>query len=102
MSSPPATAFHGASNTPLLTPLEEDILEAYRRLLDNMNRLADHINSLAEKPPQIMLDQLRELERKSGLVFTAFKASVYSLMLQEQLTLDEEPGEVNPDETSNY
>jgi len=31
------------------------------------------------------MDSLRELERKTGLVFTLLKASVYSLVLQQEL-----------------
>ena len=31
------------------------------------------------------MDSLRMLERKTGLVFTLFKASVYSMVLQQQM-----------------
>lgn len=46
-----------------------------------------------------MLDSLRQLERKSGLVFTLFKTSVYRLMLQHQF--DEEEDHGDGDETAH-
>ncbi|KAF8461426.1 DASH complex subunit Dad3-domain-containing protein, partial [Kalaharituber pfeilii] len=68
-----------------LTPLEQDLLDEYTRLLANMNQLASSISSLATSPTPQLLDSLRELERKSGLVFTLLKASVYSIVLQQEL-----------------
>ncbi|WDK09858.1 DASH complex subunit Dad3 [Colletotrichum graminicola] len=81
---------------PELTPLEAEVLEEYEKLADNMKKtLAD----AAEKPPQLastledlsgspsteILDGLRELERKTSLVFTLLKASVYSIVLQQEI-----------------
>jgi DASH complex subunit DAD3 len=39
------------------------------------------------------MDALRTLERKTGLVFTLLKASVYSMVLQQQLEMGEAPVE---------
>lgn len=40
---------------------------------------------MAEKPTTEVLDGLRQLERKTGLVFTLLKASVYSIVLQQEI-----------------
>jgi DASH complex subunit DAD3 len=40
---------------------------------------------MATQPTSQVLDGLRELERKSSLVFTLLKASVYSIVLQQEI-----------------
>lgn len=40
---------------------------------------------LADEPSAAMLDGLRGLERKTSLVFTLLKASVYSIVLNQQI-----------------
>ena len=40
---------------------------------------------MAGAPTTQTLDGLRELERKTSLVFTLLKASVYSIVLQQQI-----------------
>ncbi len=40
---------------------------------------------MANTPTAEMLDGLRMLERKTSLVFTALKASVYSIVLQQEV-----------------
>ncbi|KAI9703768.1 MAG: hypothetical protein M1836_007538 [Candelina mexicana] len=108
-----------------LSPLEQEILDEYARLLDNMNTLSTQLHNLSTPPtastnnnpssisssitkkgegvelegsetgngslPEI-LDSLRGLERKTGLVFTLLKASVYSIVLQQQIWSGEEGG----------
>jgi DASH complex subunit DAD3 len=39
---------------------------------------------MAGTPTSEILDGLRQLERKTSLVFTALKASVYSMVLEQQ------------------
>jgi len=68
-----------------LTPLEQDILEEYERLNKNMKTLALLLDSLAGQPTAEILDSLRQLERKTTLVFTALKSSVYSIVLQQEI-----------------
>ncbi|KAJ4306927.1 hypothetical protein N0V88_000299 [Collariella sp. IMI 366227] len=63
------------SSPPELTPLEQEVLEEYERLAENMKKL----------PATGILDGLRELERKTSLVFTLLKASVYSIVLQQEI-----------------
>ncbi|RYO76080.1 hypothetical protein DL764_010308 [Monosporascus ibericus] len=40
---------------------------------------------MADRPTTEILDGLRELERKTSLVFTLLKASVYSIVLQQEI-----------------
>lgn len=110
--APPSTT------TPTCTPLEQEVLDEYARLLANLNKvlrsspfsdfslrvlrrrcelreefladwgpvqLASQINSLADRPTAEVLDGLRMLERKTSLVCTLLKASVYSIVLQQQI-----------------
>lgn len=44
--------------------------------------------SLSNAPSAAILDGLRGLERKTSLVFTLLKASVYSIVLNQQITDD--------------
>lgn len=69
----------------LLSPLEQDVIEEYERLAKNMNKFASVLKDMAEKPTTEVLDGLRQLERKTGLVFTLLKASVYSIVLQQEI-----------------
>ncbi len=48
-------------------------------------QLASTLDTLAAAPTTGILDGLRELERKTSLVFTLLKASVYSIVLQQQI-----------------
>ncbi|KAF2667332.1 DASH complex, subunit Dad3 [Microthyrium microscopicum] len=64
-----------------LTPLEQEVLDEYARLLGNLNNLSDILGELAANPSPAILDSLRGLERKTSLVFTLLKASVYSIVL---------------------
>ncbi|KZM21196.1 uncharacterized protein EKO05_0001404 [Ascochyta rabiei] len=68
-----------------LTPLEQEVLDEYARLLANMNSMAALLASLSEQPSAAILDGLRGLERKTSLVFTLLKASVYSIVLNQQI-----------------
>ncbi|KFY64395.1 hypothetical protein V496_03286 [Pseudogymnoascus sp. VKM F-4515 (FW-2607)] len=68
-----------------LSPLEQDVLEEYERLADNMKKLASLLDGLAGAPTAEILDGLLQLERKTSLVFTLLKASVYSIVLQQEI-----------------
>lgn len=50
-----------------------------------MPQLASTLDTLSSAPPIEILDGLRELERKTSLVFTLLKASVYSIVLQQEI-----------------
>ncbi|KAG9239108.1 DASH complex subunit Dad3-domain-containing protein [Amylocarpus encephaloides] len=75
-----------------LTPLEQDVLDEYERLAENMKRLATQLDTLANKPAAEILDGLRQLERKTSLVFTLLKASVYSIVLQQEIFSADQEG----------
>ncbi|EEH40338.2 hypothetical protein PAAG_02393 [Paracoccidioides lutzii Pb01] len=70
---------------PLLSPLEQEVLNEYSRLLGNMNKLSDSLAYLSTRPAAETLDALRLLERKTATVCTLLKASVYSIVLQQQI-----------------
>lgn len=48
---------------------------------------------MATRPAAEMLDSLRMLERKTATVCTLLKASVYSIVLQQQIYNDDAGGE---------
>jgi DASH complex subunit DAD3 len=48
-------------------------------------QLATILEHLASNPSTEILDGLRELERKTSLAFTLLKASVYSIVLQQEI-----------------
>ena len=56
---------------------------------------------LSANPSPEILDALRGLERKTSLVFTLLKASVYSIVLQQQIFGEEgaDGGGVGGEET---
>ncbi|KAH7321033.1 DASH complex subunit Dad3-domain-containing protein [Stachybotrys elegans] len=84
---------------PELSPLEQEVLDEYERLADNMKKarkhlpillllschLAEVLEHLASNPSTEILDGLRDLERKTSLAFTLLKASVYSIVLQQEI-----------------
>ncbi|KAL8726317.1 MAG: hypothetical protein Q9181_006097 [Wetmoreana brouardii] len=67
------------------TSLEQEVLDEYARLLSNLQKLSNQFASLADRPTAEVLDGLRLLERKTSLVCTLLKASVYSIVLQQQI-----------------
>ncbi|KAK1146038.1 hypothetical protein N8T08_003686 [Aspergillus melleus] len=73
-----------ASN-PLVSDLEQEVLDEYTRLLGNVNKLSDKLADLSGDPSSLTLDGLRHLERKTATVCTLLKASVYSIVLQQQI-----------------
>lgn len=109
---------------PELSPLEQEVLDEYERLAENMKKvclrlylvtspnvsvhvvpsqgyrgdltscsqLATQLDDLTNAPASDILDGLRELERKTSLVFTLLKASVYSIVLQQEIEWGGEPG----------
>ena len=53
-------------------------------------QLSGLLAELAAKPSAEILDALRGLERKTTTVFTLLKASVYSIVLQQEIFGDEQ------------
>ncbi|KAL1902162.1 hypothetical protein Cpir12675_000062 [Ceratocystis pirilliformis] len=62
-------------SVPELTPLEQE--------------LSTILEDLAANPSIAILDGLRDLERKTSLVFTALKSSVYNIVLQQEMQQQE-------------
>ncbi|RFU34516.1 hypothetical protein B7463_g1806, partial [Scytalidium lignicola] len=76
-----------------LSPLEQDVLDEYERLAENMKKLAGLLDAMAGAPTAEILDGLRQLERKTSLVFTLLKASVYSIVLQQEIYSGDQGGQ---------
>lgn len=53
---------------------------------------------MANNPTTEILDGLRELERKTSLVFTLLKASVYSIVLQQEINWGDPQQQQQPDD----
>ncbi|KAJ9667558.1 hypothetical protein H2201_002427 [Coniosporium apollinis] len=81
-----------SSSPESLTALEQEVLDQYARLLGNLNNMSTILSELAANPSAEILDALRGLERKTTTVFTLLKASVYSIVLQQQMYGEEEGG----------
>ncbi|KAK2766900.1 hypothetical protein FQN54_006214 [Arachnomyces sp. PD_36] len=81
------------NDNPLVSPLEQEVLDEYTKLLENMHKLSASITDLADQPAAITLDGLRLLERKTATVCTLLKASVYSIVLQQQIYNGGEEGQ---------
>ncbi|EUC33398.1 hypothetical protein COCCADRAFT_96126 [Bipolaris zeicola 26-R-13] len=77
-----------ADDEETLTPLEQEVLDEYVRLLENLNTMSSLLLTLSNNPSAVILDGLRGLERKTSLVFTLLKASVYSIVLNQQIETD--------------
>lgn len=53
--------------------------------METKTQLAATLDHLASNPSADILDGLRDLERKTSLAFTLLKASVYSIVLQQEI-----------------
>ena len=80
-------------NESQLSPLEASVLAQYTRLNDNLQTLSQKLSTLsddlAKNPNANVADGLRGLERKTALVCTALKSSVYGIVLQQQMEFAE-------------
>ncbi|KAK3721370.1 hypothetical protein LTR37_003246 [Vermiconidia calcicola] len=75
-----------------LSPLEQEVLDEYAKLAGNLDNLSSILAELAANPSAEILDALRGLERKTTTVFTLLKASVYSIVLQQEIFGEEGEG----------
>ena len=53
-------------------------------------KLSTILSDLSSRPSAEILDALRGLERKTATVFTLLKASVYSIVLQQEIFSEEQ------------
>jgi len=84
-SSPPIPSIALLPTISLLRLVRIYVLDPHSRRTDRNAQLASQLDDLASAPATDILDGLRELERKTSLVFTLLKASVYSIVLQQEM-----------------
>ena len=60
---------------------------------DRRMKISPLLANLATRPTPAILDALRVLERKTSLVSTLLKASVYSIVLQQEMFEGEGEGQ---------
>lgn len=76
-----------------LSLLQLNVLEKYKKLADVLHSFDDtfkhFINTTGDNASsEVVLQQIREIEIKIGLVGTLLKGSVYSLVLQRKQELE--------------
>ncbi|KAJ5747383.1 uncharacterized protein N7511_009079 [Penicillium nucicola] len=89
-------------DNPLVSDLEQEVLDEYARLVRNVNQLSDKLADLAGSPASMPLDGLRLLERKTATVCTLLKASVYSIVLQQQIWNENEEQQQQQNEDQHF
>ncbi|GAA96044.1 uncharacterized protein L969DRAFT_90276 [Mixia osmundae IAM 14324] len=90
-SEPPLTRDTAScyTDSAQFTTPEAQVLNEYARMAANLDKLATLASSLASTQPAL-LNHLRPLERKLGLVLTLFKASVWATLQAEEARREEE------------
>lgn len=63
-----------------LSPKEAAVIAEYQKLVANLSTINSRVTTLAHMPTSQVLDNLRVVERKTGLVFTLFKSSVWAIL----------------------
>ncbi|KAJ2955579.1 hypothetical protein NQZ79_g8428 [Umbelopsis isabellina] len=65
--------------------LEDAVIQETQLLVENINKMNQLVAETNDAEVVALIDKLRVLEKKMSLVFTFFKASLYSLnMWQEE------------------
>ncbi|KAJ7224505.1 DASH complex subunit Dad3-domain-containing protein, partial [Mycena pura] len=87
MSSPPPPpdvfADNPYLNHPSLSPIESEVLWEYAKLAQNLKLLKQKTRNLTDQPDTLLLDRLRVVENKMGLILTLFKASVWGVINEQ-------------------
>ncbi|KZT09757.1 DASH complex, subunit Dad3, partial [Laetiporus sulphureus 93-53] len=68
---------------PNLSATEAEVLWQYAKLSQNIKELIAETRRLSEAPNETLLERLRALEVKMGLVLTLFKASVWAVINEQ-------------------
>ncbi|KAI0317564.1 DASH complex subunit Dad3-domain-containing protein [Amylostereum chailletii] len=68
---------------PQLSQSEADVLWEYAKLSQHIKDLLAQTRRLSEAPDEGLLQRLRVLEQKMGLVLTLFKASVWGYLNEQ-------------------
>ncbi|WWD15996.1 hypothetical protein CI109_100420 [Kwoniella shandongensis] len=72
------------ANNNQLSSIEQDVLWEFAKLSDKVKRAANLARLTAESPNESLLDELRTLEKRMGLVLTLFQASVWAVIMDSQ------------------
>ncbi|ORX40785.1 DASH complex subunit Dad3-domain-containing protein [Kockovaella imperatae] len=75
------------ANNSQLSSLEQEVLWEYVKLSDKIKRISNLAKETAETPNESLLTELRDLEKKMGLVLTLFKASVWTVVNDREAEL---------------
>ncbi|KAH9180739.1 DASH complex subunit Dad3-domain-containing protein [Lactarius sanguifluus] len=81
-----SSAINPYEDHPSLSPLEAEVLWEYAKLNQHVKDLVAQTRTLNQTHEGTMLEQLRVLERKMGLVLTLFKASVWGVMSDQSFS----------------
>ncbi|CAK5265969.1 unnamed protein product [Mycena citricolor] len=84
-SSPDIFADNPYANNPSLTPAESEVLWEYAKLAQHLRMLKVKTRSLTEQPDALLLERLRQVEKKMGLILTLFKASVWGVINEQNV-----------------
>jgi len=68
---------------PTTALLESQVLHEYRLMASNLDVMAKLTTKLSAAQPAV-LEQLRPLERKMGLVLTLYQASIWAVLVQRE------------------
>ncbi|EEB08291.1 DASH complex subunit Dad3 [Schizosaccharomyces japonicus yFS275] len=72
--------------------LEQQVLQEYSKLAKNTENLANVLRQLVNNSSSESLDTFRELEKKAGLVYTLFKASIWAILADLENAQEEASG----------
>ncbi|KAF7317950.1 S5A-REDUCTASE domain-containing protein [Mycena kentingensis (nom. inval.)] len=75
-------------DNPNLTTLEGEVLWEYAKLAQHLKQLRHKTRLLNEQPDAILLEKLRVVENKMGLILTLFKASVWGVINEQNVSND--------------
>lgn len=108
MSSPPqsSSSNNNTNSSRLLSDTEQELLDEYQKLVNNLyevrgdpsthairanphHQMSDRIAGLSDIAAGDLMENLRGLERKMGLVSTLLKTSVYRMVLMQELDGEE-------------
>ncbi|KAI0345264.1 hypothetical protein BDW22DRAFT_1325752 [Trametopsis cervina] len=82
---------------PSLTELEAEVLWQYARLAQNVKEIAAETRRLSKASDETLLERLRSLQGKMDLVMTFYKASVFSMIMEQPAS---DAASLYPDETA--
>nr|ODN88003.1 DASH complex subunit DAD3 [Cryptococcus depauperatus CBS 7841] len=85
------------ANNSQLTSTEKDVLWEYAKLSDKIKRAASLARETTKSPNESLLDELRVLEKRMGLVLTLVQASVWAFIVDTQAAGDSQQQQQPPE-----